>query len=326
VDAKDQSPDFDSVLVLYIGGEGRSGSTVLAELLGNHDGFFPVGEIRGVWHALEDDSLCGCGRPFSKCDFWHQVGKRAFGGWDRIDVGTMLNRDGKFARHRRIPRLLMSPFRWIDSADLDQHREVLSRLYSAIKEESGCSVIVDSTKDPAYALILRKIRQLDLRFVHLVRDSRAVAYSWSKKRVEQPEYRHHPVLKDSFLSSRSSWIEARDWVIKNLVFHLLARSAQYRFLKYESLISDPAQELAHLLRLADQGQVNANDAEFEFLPFHMLGGNRVRFEQGQIKLRVDDEWKTKMPISQRRIVGLLTLPLLIAYGYVDVPVKLERSL
>jgi hypothetical protein len=58
----------------------------------------------------------------------------------------------------------------------------------------------------------------------------------------------------------------------------------------------------------------------------MLGGNRVRFEQGQIKLRVDDEWKTKMPISQRRIVGLLTLPLLIAYGYVDVPVKLERSL
>ena len=36
-------------LVLYIGGDGRSGSTLLAAILGNHEGFFPVGEIRTVW-------------------------------------------------------------------------------------------------------------------------------------------------------------------------------------------------------------------------------------------------------------------------------------
>jgi hypothetical protein len=32
-------------------------------------------------------------------------------------------------------------------------------------------------------------------------------------------------------------------------------------------------------------------------------------------LRNDDEWKRRMPDSQRRIVSAITAPLLAAYGY-----------
>jgi len=55
------------------------------------------------------------------------------------------------------------------------------------------------------------------------------------------------------------------------------------------------------------------------LPFHTLGGNRVRFERGRINLRADNEWRSKMTFSQKLIVGALTFPLLVAYGYIGVP-------
>ena len=91
--------------VLYLGGEGRSGSTLLAAMLGQYGGMMPVGEMRGVWQAATTDELCGCGTTFSKCAFWSRVGKLAFGGWAHIDVDRMRFLDSQYARHRRLPYL-----------------------------------------------------------------------------------------------------------------------------------------------------------------------------------------------------------------------------
>ncbi len=59
------------------------------------------------------------------------------------------------------------------------------------------------------------------------------------------------------------------------------------------------------------------------LPFHSVGGNPVRFKRGGITLRVDDEWKTQMPFSHKLIVTAITLPLLIAYGYLGRRMQLK---
>jgi hypothetical protein len=323
--------DSDSVVVLYIGSEPRSGSTVLAALLGNHEGLFPVGEFRTVWQVLETDELCGCGEPFSSCQFWRRVGEKAFDGWDRVDVENMLKMDRRFARHRRIPSLLVSSLRWPRGADLDQYRQTLGRLYAGVKEVSGCSVIVDSTKDPPYALILRNVRKLDLRLVHLVRDSRGVAYSLTKTGIERPEYANHPELRGTSAGSRVPWRTALNWNVKNTIFHLMSLSQRHRVVKYESLMSQPTEELASILCLAHEGrtvprEVTQISQGFESLPFHTLGGNRVRFNRGSINLRADDEWRSKMSFSQKLIVGALTLPLLVAYGYVRVPPKFRSSI
>jgi hypothetical protein len=322
--------NIDSVVVLYIGGEGRSGSTVLSALLGNQDGYFPVGEFRGVWNALKDDELCSCGEPFSSCEFWRSVGERGFGGWDRLDVEGMLKADGEFARHRSLLRLLLPSLRRAKRVRLNQYRELLAHLYTAVKEVSGCSVIVDSTKNSAYALILRDAPGVDVRFVHLVRDSRAVAYSWSKKDVVQPEYRRNPVLKDTLLGSKSSWRSALDWDVKNVLLHLVARPAPHRIVKYESFMSRPASEVERIFQLTSgggsgSGEMTGRGGDREPLPHHMVGGNRVRFEGRNIRLRADYEWKVKMRLSQRVIVGAMTLPLLIAYGYVRVVVERRPS-
>ncbi len=326
----DDRSDVDSVVVLYIGGEGRSGSTVLSALLGSQDGFFPVGEFRGVWNALKDDELCSCGEPFSGCEFWRRVGERSFGGWDHIDVEGMLNADGEFARHRRLLRLLFPSLRRSKGAALNEYRERLAHLYAAVKDVSGCAVIVDSTKNPSYALLLREAPGVDVRFVHLVRDSRAVAYSWSKKNVVQPEYGRNPMLKDTLLDSKSSWRSALDWDFKNVLLHFVTRPAPHRIVKYESFMARPGPEverISQLTRGARTGlsEVSPRGDELKSHPLHMVGGNRVRFEGSSIRLRADYEWKVRMRRSQRYIVGAVTLPLLIAYGYVRVPVKRRIS-
>ena len=72
--------------VLFVGGLGRSGSTVLDMLLAQEPGMVPVGEVRHLWErGLRDNDLCGCGAPFHDCPFWRAVGERAFGGWHRLD-------------------------------------------------------------------------------------------------------------------------------------------------------------------------------------------------------------------------------------------------
>ena len=69
------------VKVLYVAGLGRSGSTILANTLGQVEGFFSGGELNFIWkHALIENRLCGCGKPSGECEFWGPVFDGEFGG------------------------------------------------------------------------------------------------------------------------------------------------------------------------------------------------------------------------------------------------------
>jgi hypothetical protein len=95
-----------STQVLYVGGWGRSGSTLLSHMLGHLDGHVAVGELRYVWQGgVAGNELCGCGKPFGQCEFWQAVGQRAFGGWDSVDVGEVLELEAAVLRHRNVPAL-----------------------------------------------------------------------------------------------------------------------------------------------------------------------------------------------------------------------------
>jgi hypothetical protein len=256
------------------------------------------------------------------------VGERAFGGWDRVDVDAMLDADRRFARHRSAPRLLwpvVSSAR--RNADLRKFCRALELLYGAVHEVSGCSVIVDSTKDPSYALLLRRVPGLDLRYIHLVRDSRGVAYSWSKNEIELPEYSRHPTMR--FMPKLASWVAALQWDLKNAAVHMFTPSSRRRLVRYESLISAPTHELTRILELTDQAcrgdEVTEPCHEFESLPFHTVEGNPIRFQRGKISLLMDDEWKRRMRRSDRLVVTALTLPVLLAYGYVGERLRRPRA-
>ena len=61
---------------------------------------------------------------------------------------------------------------------------LVEQLYRGIARSTGARLIVDSSKEPHYSWILRQATDLDVRFLHLVRDPRAVAMSWRRPRAE----------------------------------------------------------------------------------------------------------------------------------------------
>jgi hypothetical protein len=303
--------------VLYIGGMGRSGSTVLALLLAQAPGFVTVGELRHLWErGPVDDVLCSCREPFSRCAFWRAVGDQAFGGWGAVDVERARGLAREVDRHRFLPFLMRGGLWHEFDVRLAAYADLLSRVYAAIGSVTGCRVIVDSSKDPPYAFVLRAVPGVDVRLVHLVRDSRGVCFSWTK-RVVRPEVVDHI----AYMAQVSPGRMALRWIDYNVLFQFLGtRGIPRLFVRYESLVADPENSLRQIIAHTDEhasGVTAATCAEPSDAGsgVHTISGNPLRFGGTPRVLRVDDEWKVAMSARQRRLVSAVTWPLLMRYGY-----------
>jgi LPS sulfotransferase NodH len=307
--------------VLYVGGFGRSGSTLLDRVLAQVGGFVAVGElVHLVQRGLIDDERCGCGEPFSACPFWGEVGVAAFGaaGWRSVDADAVRRQQASLDRNRRIPALVLPQGRRRSAAATKELGTWFSRIYAAVADVSGASVVVDSSKHASTAFLLRRAPGLDLRVVHLVRDSRGVAYSWAK-RVQRPEVQGSTDEMPRYGAGRS----AAKWLSYNSLFHLLAATGVPTLpLRYEQLVADPRTAIQSVLELAGLdasaegfGFVDPSGPAVELAPSHSVAGNPMRFRSGRLGLVLDEEWRERMPASSRSVVTAITAPLLTSYGY-----------
>ncbi len=309
----------EQVTVLYIGGFGRSGSTILAQTLGQISGFVNVGELWLLWHrGLRGNERCGCGQLFYSCEFWRAVGDEAFGGWDNVDVDKMMAFRPYLKRPRYVPHYALAAKTGIRTRKMNTLLEecdpVLGRLYRAIQRVSGAGVIVDSSKRWTYAVLLSLLPFADLRVVHLVRDSRAVAYSWARSKES-------PAVVGGRLMPRMSPAQAsHNWNLRNYSYGFLPGFTRLSRLRYEDFVKDPAFYLAETLTR------DGFDDEAVSLPLvrgrkislsvdHTVSGNPGRFRTGSVELQPDEEWKVKMRGADRNVVTALTAPLLLKYGY-----------
>ncbi|WP_226900067.1 sulfotransferase [Nonomuraea phyllanthi] len=213
--------------VIFLGGLGRSGTTLLERLLGELPGVVALGEVVHLWErGVLAEELCGCGTPFPACPFWRQVGERAFGGWTQALVGRVLTLRRRVDRTRRITR--------IAHPDLAEYVQAYRLLYEA----TGAPVVIDSSKHASLACCL-VAGGVDVRVVHVVRDPRAVAHSWART-VRRPE--------DGRPMTR--WGPARTalhWTAQNTALELLrGRGARVTRIRYEDLLADPGRTLRAL--------------------------------------------------------------------------------
>jgi hypothetical protein len=138
--------------ILYIAGWGRSGSTIIGNLLDQGPDVIHAGEIRYWWErGLMEDRLCGCGQRISQCDFWTDVLHR----YTELNGGlpepsAMLQMHQKYSRTRSLFKLALAHSdqtnAWVDN----EYTKQLYTLYKAIHEVSGARLIVDSSKTPMY--------------------------------------------------------------------------------------------------------------------------------------------------------------------------------
>jgi hypothetical protein len=289
-------------------------------MLGQVPGVCSLGECGHLWNALLSNQECGCGEPIRACPFWGAVGQRAFGGWDTVDAAEILRLQQAVVRQRYVP-LMVAPALWPPyRGKLEQYVRLLGELYRGIQEASGAALIVDSTKHYWSALLRTHVAGLDLHVVHLVRDSRGVAFSWSKT-VKKPEAVHQGAHMNRYSPARS----CGRWVGYNGCFELLARlGVPSTFVRYEDLVRSPRIELERILgragvRVGADASSFIHGHEVDLRPNHTVAGNPMRFRVGNIRLRLDDEWKSRFPSAHRRLVSLLTWPQLVRYRYAGVP-------
>jgi hypothetical protein len=303
--------------ILYIGGYSRSGSTLLLRLLGEHPGIVAVGELFDVWQrSYIQNQLCGCGQSFRECDFWIQVTAETFGCKpDNVPAAELNQTRSRVQGHSRLPLLWLPPLRSPKyRRELHEYASLLGRMYVAVQRVASSEVVVDSSKVPQYAWILAEAGDIELHMVHLIRDSRATAFSWQRQRI-RPEITSHRAYMDrhSLVRSASEW-NAFNYLLRNR----RRKYASYTVIKYEDLVADPYRELQKVMDKIGGGTVavsGRSDVPVSLRVSHTASGNPGRFQTGQVPISLDSEWTHAMSGSARLIVTGLTAPSLARYNY-----------
>jgi hypothetical protein len=298
------------IKVLYIAGWGRSGSTLLARILGQLEGYVHTGELRTIWtDGFKPKAICGCSLPVSHCELWQAVFDRGWGGMATLNPQAMAQL--RLQTEPRSQDILFSrllPGRQSQlQAKLESYIEVLSRLYSAIAEITQAEIIVDDSLHPGYGYTLTLVPNLQVYILHLVRDARGCAYSWQNRRKKG-------------LGSYSLSQSALGWSLRNWVTEMLGhdRAIPYLRVRYEDFIDQPQETLFKILDFAQttaQPLPLTANAQVRLTATHSIFGNDNRTQTGLIQLHLDEVWKREMALTDQLKVNALTWPLLLKYGY-----------
>jgi len=280
-------------------------------ILGNYPGFFSVGEVRFFWeYWQETERLCGCGALLRECDFWTAVAVRLTA--QNINLQEMSQMARQVDRTRHIPRL-MFPLR-NKQALPDSFTTNTKKLYEAIWQEAGQPMIIDSSKVPSHLHILKRTA-LDIRVLHLVRDGRAVAYSWNKRQKQELGLRQ----QKNYMPHHSLTRALITWLVENAYTSIIGQKFNtYTVVRYEDMTQNFAvilQKAFQDLALSTTNLSFSNNNTIAIKPTHSVGGNPLRFQKRSIDLRLDEEWRQEMPPKQQLALGLLGLPLMQQYGY-----------
>jgi hypothetical protein len=287
----------EPITVAFIAGAGRSGSTLLARLLGELPGCVNLGEATAYVTgelAKAERIPCGCGESLGSCPFWSGI-------LARIDSPAGAG-GGALMRMRSIP-LLAAP---VKPNSVEQRLDLLSQtagaLIAAAAERTGSRFVIDSSKNPAVAHLLSRAPGLRLKLIHLVRDPRGFVSSRSRPKAYLERI---PLLKATGI-----------WLARNISTELVrSRAVDYARVRYEDLARQPVSVLKRLARL-----IIGHDVPLDFIAGntatvgvqHIVGGNPDKLEEGAITIG-DRGWE--LTGGQRLAVTGLTFPLLFRYGY-----------
>jgi hypothetical protein len=294
---------------------GRSGSTVLDTVLGNHPQAVSVGELNHAPRAFSStNEYCACGRLARDCPFWNRVDEE----WRRLSGFSLASPDfqrlqARFERTRRLGFLVLQAF--VAGKAFRRYALGLTTLYVALKNVSGKSVVVDSSKSPSRALALSRMEAVDLRLIHLVRDGRGVIWSLLKPYSPDPERGVQRALRP-----KPVWRTALVWNLVNRLTAMVARrlpADKTSRLRYEDFVETPRKALSAIGAIAGldySEQASALEEGREFAVDHTIAGNRVRMG-GVVRLQANHAWRDRLGGGQRRLFWLLAGGLAKRLGY-----------
>lgn len=279
--------------IIYIAGYGRSGSTVLDVILGNHPDIVSVGEatyLLDEWHS--SDRQCACGQSYRECDLWR--------GLERVvdTSDSMRNLIRGVEQRKRTMSVLRDH---LSSKIKRRYRTFQRQLFSYIGERSGKPIIVDSSKSARDAAMrfyaLSEIAGLDVYVVHLVRDGHATMDSYVRKGSNWALEGHRQPPRLPGFRAAVGWTLANAWTIglAKRYFH----PDRYLRVHYEELARQPVQVLQRIGCLVGtevDNLIERVETDDTFEVGHNVGGNRLR-QKDQIRLRAWNKSEVEYNLS-----------------------------
>lgn len=310
--------------VAYVMGVYRSGTTLLSNLIGQLDGFFCVGELRAIWRELGLESArCGCGAPLIECDNWRRILEAAFGSVANAQelAPRMLQWQKRALRLTHtwsgVPGLLMRRRLGPGQSSTRLYAEGISRLYGAIAEVTGAKVVVDSSKEPTDAALVRLLPELSTSLVQIVRDPRGNVYSSIRAGSGgRAQWNSH--------WGRSAYT-ALSWVAGNIAAAMVRRvhgRQRSLLIRYEDLVEKPDDALSLIANFLGEcvPMPAAEGGAIVMNATHSVAGNESRFRTGLVALAQDTAWRSGLKAIDRYVVDAICAPLMILYGY-----QMDRS-
>ena len=236
--------------LIYIGGYGRSGSTILALLLAQAEGVVSVGELGALHRALQQKRTCTCGSTLQECVFWG----------DLIPSQKDLQNDPLAKRDADVRLAIGHAF-----------------------EQSGAKALIDSTKTSYKNFNRPRLISragYDVRFIHLTRNLKSVIRSSRKGRNSAIETGQAPA--ERFIATRVflSWTAANMFAyMYRFVFE-----ERYMAVRYEDLLSNPQKTLERIEHATDLDLSDLREIIDRRVPLasgHEINGNRL-LRQGSV--------------------------------------------
>lgn len=291
-----------TITLIYIMGDGRSGSTILDIILGNHPDIEGVGELF-KWSRHRGGPKPGDDKQENH-RFWTAISKQYFAKNPTHSFKKLREIQKPVEAYRKFFRVITG---LLPTEVLEKYSAHVYDLLTSIVKVSRKSTIVDSSKRMGRAYLLEGHPKIQVKIIHLVRDPRAVMWSQMKENVEQKT--KHPIK-----AMLHYWI-------KNLfctIVQIKAHRGKVLRVRYEDLVINPIRELQ---RIGDFLGINMtpliekieNDRQLKVN--HIIDGNRIRKKE-YVKLRYDDAWKKNLSFFQKVLAILLTFPFCLVYRYV----------
>lgn len=253
--------------IIFIICKGHSGSTITNMLISSHPSVTGVGELINLNKYMKPDSgkYCTCEQDIYNCAIWSKVLKMA---------------------HLKPPLPLEEP----ENFDACNHN-----LLSAINEVNQTSWVCDISKSSKRLSLLTKSDRFNVTILHLVRDGRAVAYSYLRKK-DRLNRKTFSSLKErlNFIKKYNYFRNINSWHKNNLhIYNKYKDYKNYHIIKYEDIVDDYTSVIKNIWSKIGL------DSKEEYLEnfdkdIHIIGGNRMRRNEN-IEVRKDLEYKNKIP-------------------------------
>jgi Sulfotransferase family len=306
--------------VVFIISSGHSGSTLLSMILGAHPNIVAVSEISWFNQWVVSNRLCSCGLAVKSCPLWSAVlarivSRRAidiqnFSNEFPIDLSTAFDRSRPGERVKHLLSIMGIRFMpvalWQKLRKLRVFAEAARRagnafeLFDSLREVSGRSILVDSSKSVYRLLHLYLLRPDSVRAIYLTRDGRAVTNSLMK-------HNRYPA-KTAALRWWYGNIYSR-WMLNRLP------RSRCIHVRYEELCHDTENTMRRLCEFLGI-EHDSSILNFHLAEQHLIAGNGMRFRR-EAGITEDRSWLTQLSQESLRtfeeIGGRLNRKLLGVY-------------